>query len=357
MTEPQVTIVVVPREQFSKAEASLASIYAATSLPFALVYVDGNSPPPLRDYLAMEAALRGFTLVRTERYLVANEARNLGLRHVRTPYVAFVDNDVLVQPGWLEALLRCAEETGAWIVGPLYCYAADGTGTPAIVHTAGADLYIVDDGGRRLHEKHRYVNRPVAEVRPQLRREPIDLVEFHCMLVRRDALDRMGPLDEKLLSFLDHIDVCLAAREAGGAVYFEPAATVTHLAPPPFAWMDVLTFLLRWSDAWLRPSLRQFAAKHHLSADDREFRNHLWFRNQHRRRLIAGMRGPVRRFLGKPGARVLDEIMDRIVFGLLVEYTLVRWLERRRLEGGSGPGEHQSVASEHAAFPLLRGHS
>ncbi|HTC24522.1 MAG TPA: glycosyltransferase, partial [Gemmatimonadales bacterium] len=90
MTEPQVTIVVVPREQFSKAEASLASIYAATSLPFALVYVDGNSPPPLRDYLAMEAALRGFTLVRTERYLVANEARNLGLRHVRTPYVAFV---------------------------------------------------------------------------------------------------------------------------------------------------------------------------------------------------------------------------------------------------------------------------
>lgn len=45
MATPSVTIVVVPREQFSKAEASLESIYATTPPPFDLVYVDGNSPP------------------------------------------------------------------------------------------------------------------------------------------------------------------------------------------------------------------------------------------------------------------------------------------------------------------------
>src|SRR5205807_2116448 len=83
-------------EQLSKSQVSLESIYAATSPPFRLVYVDGNSPPPLHRYLEQQAAARGFQLIRTENYLTSNEARNLGLREVRTDYVAFLDNDVFV---------------------------------------------------------------------------------------------------------------------------------------------------------------------------------------------------------------------------------------------------------------------
>lgn len=330
MATPSVTIVVVPREQFSKAVASLESIYATTPQPFELVYVDGNSPPALRDFLAAQAVARGFTLLRTERYLTSNEARNLALSRVRTPYVAFVDNDVFVTPGWLEALLRCAEETGAWAVGPLYCYGTDGSsGEPWLVHTAGADLKIIEEGGRRLHEAHRHVLRPVAEVLPQLHREPIDLVEFHCMLVRREAFDRTGLLDEQLLSFMDHMDFCMAVRQAGGAVYFEPEAIVTHLAPPPFAAMDVPYFLLRWSDAWLHASARHFAAKHGLRPDA-DLEGHVWFRNGHRRRLLAGLRQRTRTIFGKRGLKLADKFVDQVVFGLVIEHTLVGQMQRRR---------------------------
>ncbi len=333
MTTSSVTIVVVPREQFSKAEASLASVYANTPPGFELVYVDGNSPSVLRDHLAAQAAARGFTLLRTERYLTSNEARNLALPHVRTPYVAFVDNDVFVTPGWLEALLRCAEETGAWAVGPLYCYGTDGSsGAPWLIHTAGADLKIIDEGGRRLHEEHHHVLRPVAEVLPHLRREPIDLVEFHCMLVRREAFVRTGLLDERLLSFMDHMDFCMALRQAGGAVYFEPGAVVTHLAPPPFAAMDIPYFLLRWSDAWLYASARHFAAKHALRPDA-DLQGHVWFRNGHRRRLLAGFRRRIRSVFGRRVLKLADKFVDQVVFGLLVERTLVARMQRRRRSG------------------------
>jgi GT2 family glycosyltransferase len=37
-------------------------------------------------------------------------------------YVVFIDNDVLVTPGWLGSLVRRTEETGAWLVGALYCF-------------------------------------------------------------------------------------------------------------------------------------------------------------------------------------------------------------------------------------------
>src|SRR5438270_3655831 len=117
MDSARATVVVTPREQFSKAERSLESLIACTPPDVPVSYVDGNSPRRLARYLERRAAERGITLLRSEAYLAANQSRNLGLPHVRTPYVAFVDNDVGFTPGWLEKLIACAEETGAWAVG------------------------------------------------------------------------------------------------------------------------------------------------------------------------------------------------------------------------------------------------
>lgn len=111
MADPQVTIVVVPRERFSCTRESLESIYEHTKFPFKLVYVDGNSPAKVRRYLEEQAQAKGFQLIRTDYYLSPNHARNIGLSHVDTKYAVFFDNDVVVSPGWLEALVQCAQET------------------------------------------------------------------------------------------------------------------------------------------------------------------------------------------------------------------------------------------------------
>lgn len=55
MNNPSVTIVVVPRERFSYTRESLESIYQNTELPFKLIYVDGNSLRPVKEYLETQA--------------------------------------------------------------------------------------------------------------------------------------------------------------------------------------------------------------------------------------------------------------------------------------------------------------
>jgi glycosyltransferase involved in cell wall biosynthesis len=77
---------------------ALESLYREMAPGFRLVYVDGGSPPAVARYLAAESKARGFELIRTERFLAPNEARNLGLRHATGRYVLFVENDVLVAP-------------------------------------------------------------------------------------------------------------------------------------------------------------------------------------------------------------------------------------------------------------------
>lgn len=264
MPEPQVTIVVVPRERFSFVERALPNVYEHTTMPFQLIYVSGGTPLHVRRYLERESEQRGFQCLFTERYLSPNQARNLGIRELDTKYVVFLDNDALVTPGWLEALVRCAEETDAWVVGPVYFI---GEFERQIVHMAGGTVHIKEQEGKRiLYEEQYHLNTPLAEVRAPLRRQTCGHLEFHCMLVRTDVFERLGPLDEELLSVHEHIDFCLAVRNAGGSVYLEPKAVTTYVPPPPCKWWDLPFFMLRWSEEWNLATARHFNEKWGVSS-------------------------------------------------------------------------------------------
>jgi GT2 family glycosyltransferase len=280
--EPQVTIVVVPRERFSCTQASLESIYEHTEYPFKLVYVDGNSPAKVRRYLETQAKVRNFKLICTDYYLSPNHARNIGLSYVDTKYLVFIDNDVIFTPGWLKALVTCAEETGAAVVGPLMC---EKEPLHSRIHFAGGESHIVTDiyGRRHLREKMYKQGQQVADVRPKLQRTQTELAEFHCTLVRREIFERMGgQLDEAMLNTKEHLDFCMSVAQAGGTVYFEPAALVTYLPGPPLEWSDLHFFMLRWSIAWTRASLQHLQQKWELAEDgyfQRKYQTLSWRRN------------------------------------------------------------------------------
>ena len=275
-----VTVVVSPRESFSYARDSLASILEQTSRPFTLVYVDAGSPRAVKQHLEARAREAGFRLVRTEHYLSPNRARNLGLRYVTTKYVAFIDNDVIVTAGWLAALVQCAEETGATIVSPLIC---EGQPLHTILHCAGGECGVREeaqgDGVRRLLiDKIHDQGRPVVELAGPPR--PTGLAEFHCMLVRMEFLQQLGRLDEALLNTKEHVDLCMSASAVGGTVYLEPSSIVTWIAGA-LRWSDMPYYMLRWSDAWERSSLEHLLAKWKLTEDDyfqRRYRQLGWRR-------------------------------------------------------------------------------
>lgn len=266
MTEPLVTLVVVPRERFSCTQRSLESIYEHTTLPFNLVYVDGNSPAKVRQYLEKQAQEKDFQLVRTHYYLYPNQARNLGLAQVLTRYVVFVDNDVIVSPGWLEALVQCAEETGAAVVGPLTCQHDP---VHEEVHFAGGESHVWVDktGRRRLREKMYQQGQKVTQLRPHLQRTQTELAEFHCVLVRKEILDRLGLLDEQLFNTKEHLDFCMTVRQSGNTVYFEPNCVVTYVSGSSLELSDLHYYMLRWSDAWTLESLHRLRDKWDLAED------------------------------------------------------------------------------------------
>ncbi len=285
--DPIVTLIVTPRERFSYAKRSLESIYEHFDIPFRLIYVDGGSPRSIQRYLTAQAQKKGFQLIRADRYLSPNQARNLGLQQASTKYVVFIDNDVMVAPGWLGPLVQCAEETNAAIVGPLLC---QGLPLHTTVHASGGscEIFTETENGksvRRIYDKMTSQHQKASEFRKVSPRQRTQLAEFHCMLVRRDVFKETGPLDERMLSTREHIDLCLTVAQAGGDIYCESASIVTYLYGQDLRWSDIPFYFVRWNDAWARESLEYFVRKWRLEGDG-YFRKHYGFVAQRRKRVV-----------------------------------------------------------------------
>ncbi|MEM8613649.1 MAG: glycosyltransferase [Cyanobacteria bacterium P01_H01_bin.105] len=266
---PSITLIISPRESFSYTQQSLDSIYQHTRIPFELVYIDAGSPKHIQKYLKRAAAKEGFTLLRSDRFLSPNQARNLGLSQAITDYVVFIDNNIHVSPGWLEHLWYCAQETNATVVCPLTC-----VGKPLHdrIHLAGGEARIFmnikgDRLRRHLYEKRFLVNRSAAAIKSQLHRRSCELAELRCTLVKREIFDKIGPFDEKLLGAQADIDFCLSVNQTGRHILCEPASVVTHVSQSSYHWSDLVYFMLRWSDTWEVKSLMYFQQKWDLDMD------------------------------------------------------------------------------------------
>ena len=308
--ETKVTIVIVPRERFSYALASLDSVLSNTSTPYRLVYVDTDSPIKLRRALKQRSHDYGFKLIRTSHFLTPNEARNLGMRHAETPFVAIMDNDVHCAPGWLENLLRCAEETGAAVVSPVITSGPVSEAGPDFetVHAIGGEVGFYErDGVRGHYERSGYSMAKLDQVQHLLARSTLEIAEFHCMLVRRDAWNLIGGFDEGLKNTREHTDFCLRMRAAGESIYLEPTARVSYVTAPLLAWSDIGLYLFRWSQHWNEASLDHMNSKWNLNEDHASLKTN-WLAPQ-RRVALKPLRTTVARLLGN---RIADRLVDRL---------------------------------------------
>lgn len=298
MKPARVTILVSPRERFSLSGASLDSIYANTREPFEMIYVDGGSPPTAQREIEERRDRYGFDLIRTDHVLTPNEARNLGIAKLQTPWVVFVDNDVTVEPGWLAHLVEAGEAQGADLVGPLYMQESNGIRKSHMV--GGTAGFYEEQGRRRFREAHLHHGKQIEELEASMTSGPTELLEFHCLMARRSALDRHGPLDEELMTAMEHVDLCLEVRESGGLVWLCMESRVTYVVPPPFDASDLPFFVLRWSKEWNERTLRRFVEKWQVDPEDPYVAHELGWAERHREIALGYVMWP----LGKLAARM-----------------------------------------------------
>ena len=186
----------------------LARCLAALGTAHRVVVVDDASIDA--DSIAKVCSDHGATLVRRETNGGPGAARNTGLAHVSTPFVAFVDSDCLPPLGWLEPLL-------AHFADPLVAAVA-----PRVVASA-EDTW----AGRYSRERSSLdLGEQPARVAPRTR---VAYLPSAVLVVRRSAVDG-GGFDEALRIGED-VDLVWRLHATGARIRYVASVEVPHREP------------------------------------------------------------------------------------------------------------------------------
>jgi GT2 family glycosyltransferase/glycosyltransferase involved in cell wall biosynthesis len=133
--------------------------------------------------------------------------------------VVVLNSDIEALPSWLECLQYGAygHERGAGIVGGQLQY-PDGR-----IQFGGT----VRNRDRPEWFDHRYRFKPLGWG-PADAPSPALAVTGACMYVRRSAIERIGPFDERYAMAYEDVDWCLRAWQAGIRVLYFPSAQLVH---------------------------------------------------------------------------------------------------------------------------------
>jgi GT2 family glycosyltransferase len=173
------------------------------------------------------------------RLSVVYHHRNLGfakacnrvLARTNSPYVLFLNPDCLVQPDTLQRMLEVlAGFPEAGMAGCLIRN-ADGSeqaGCRRREPTPWRSLARVLHLNRLRPDDSRLRDFNMAREPLPGGPTPVDAISGAFMLVRREALDRVGPLDEGYFLHCEDLDWCRRFRDLGYPVLFVPDVEVTH---------------------------------------------------------------------------------------------------------------------------------
>ena len=156
-------------------------------------------------------------------------ACNVGWRATESPYVLFLNPDAELDTeavGDLAAVLD--EEDDVAIVGPRL---VDPDGS--IAHSQRRFPTLRSTFSQALFLHRVFSTSPWAEeiVRDESRYlEPCDVewLSGACLLIRREALERIGGWDESFVLYSEDTEICRAAWSNGYRVRYEPKAVVRH---------------------------------------------------------------------------------------------------------------------------------
>jgi N-acetylglucosaminyl-diphospho-decaprenol L-rhamnosyltransferase len=155
---------------------------------------------------------------------------NTGMRHAHGRYFLILNADAWMVGDAVERLRRFADEhPDAAVVGPRLLN-ADGTlqrsvrGFPTLWRLATEYLFL-----RKLAPRSPVLNGFYAAGFDHASVREADFLMGACLLVRREAVDEVGPLDEAFFLFSEETDWCYRFRAAGWKVLFTPVADAVHV--------------------------------------------------------------------------------------------------------------------------------
>jgi GT2 family glycosyltransferase len=227
---PIVSFVIVNWNATAFLKGCLKAICENVSLPFEVIIVDNASTDTTVEELhSLLSPFRSAKLIVNSANLGYARANNQGIAESSAPFVMLLNPDVLIHRGCVERLvdfLRQNEHVVA--VAPRLLY-PDGRTQPTCrsFPTPLALLYS-SIGLDKLMPRSKVFGRYKMTWWKHDELMEVEQPMASALLIRREALLKLGGFDERFPIFFNDVDLCYRAHKCGMKIYFVPDATATH---------------------------------------------------------------------------------------------------------------------------------
>lgn len=301
-----------------------------------VVVVDNASPQAIPR--ALESLPPGIRLVQCAENGGFSAGVNQGWKASRGRWLLVLNPDVLTPadlPGQVLGRIAAYETrlggppgiVGFALANP------DGSPQPSVGHDPGLLRLLRGLFLPRKRRKYQPVSR--------MRSGPVPWVTGACMLVSSPLLERLGGMDEDFFLYYEEVALCVAARNLGARVEFDPAVKVVHCHP--------------LQNRELTPALR-LITRHSQLLYFRKYKSPMQFQTLAR---IIGLEAAARGVKARgPHAHANREIVDmarRMRNGQLLRGPAIRDLAQelaRETHAGSTRPPAASPVSDRATSPL-----
>lgn len=196
------SIIIVNLNNKKLLEECLDSIYQSIrKLSFEIIVVDNGSTDDSPALL--KTKYPNAVLIENRKNLGFAAASNQGLKIYKGRYALLLNNDTIVKDNALDLMVDFMDHN-----------LQAGACSPKLLNVDGT---IQRQGG--------LFGRKFWEAKDSI---TVNFVVGACIMVRREIVDKVGILDEKLYFYNDDLDWCLRIRKAGYKIYYLPEAKVIH---------------------------------------------------------------------------------------------------------------------------------
>lgn len=169
-------------------------------------------------------------LIRNEKNLGFAAGNNVALRQVSGRYVLLLNTDTIVRQDTLRCLVEFMDAHPQ--VGAAGCKILNPDGTLQLDSRRGFPTPLAAfckmSGLSRLFPKHpRIAHYNMTYLDPEETNQ-VDVLSGSCMMVRKEAMDQVGMLDEDYFMYGEDIDWCYRIHSAGWKIYYVPQTEIIH---------------------------------------------------------------------------------------------------------------------------------
>jgi GT2 family glycosyltransferase len=222
--QPDVSVIVVSYNTREILRACLGAVAQSTGVGLELFVVDNSSRDGSADMVAQD--FPWVHLIRNADNRGFAAANNIAIRRTTGRFVLLLNPDTVVQPEAIGTLARfLTEHRNVGICGPLVLnpngtYQSCGYHYPTLL----SEIRQSKNSGKLL----RRVVGPEPEFGPRTEPTNVEWVDGCCLMIRREVIGAIGPLDEQFFMYAEELDWCFNARKHGWRIVAHPGTSIVH---------------------------------------------------------------------------------------------------------------------------------